>query len=164
MTVCNLNRTIESRPMKKSIFLFTTITIMFAFVAQSCDRSVDKVERAQTSVIEAEKDLSIAKTEIEADAKIYRLEMSNKIQKNKTSITNIKQKIQNEESQVKAAYEVKISGLERTNSDLKRQIDNYRVTNRDNWDTFTDEFSIAMDNLGNSLDSFFSKPTTSSRN
>jgi septal ring factor EnvC (AmiA/AmiB activator) len=147
--------------MKKSIFVFTTITIMFAFVALSCDRSSDKVERAQTSVIEAEKDLSIAKTEIEADARIYRNEMANEIKKNNTAISNIKQKIQNETSETRAAHEVRIAELERTNNDLKRQIDNYRVTNRDNWNTFKNDFSDSMDNLGNSLDNFFTRTATS---
>lgn len=147
--------------MKKSIIAITTIALLSLFVTISCDRSSDNMERAETSVIEAERDLEIAKSEIEADIRIYRQEIANEIRENNTTIAEIKDKIQNEEAEVKAAHEVRITELERTNRDLKRQIDNYRVTNRDNWDTFKEEFSSAMDNLGNSLDDFFSRTTTS---
>ncbi len=145
----------------KKLIVITTIAIMFAFVAQSCDRSADKLDRAQTSVIEADRDLKIAQSEIEADVKIYRQETANVIRENNLAIVKIKEKIKGEEAEIKAAYEVRIAELEHTNSDLKRQIDNYKITNRNSWDDFKEEFSSAMDNLGNSLDDFFSRTTTS---
>jgi len=147
--------------MKKSIFFLTTITIMFAFIAQSCDRSDNKMEKAQTSVIEAERDLEIAQSEIEADVRIHRQEIANEIKENNLAIDDIKKKIQDEEPEVRAAHEVRIASIESTNSDLKRQIDNYRVTNRDSWVTFKEEFSSSMGNLGDSLDDFFSSTTNS---
>jgi DNA-binding transcriptional MerR regulator len=152
--------------MKKSIYLITTIAIMFAFIAQSCDRSSDKMERAQTDVIEAERDISIAQAEIEADVRIYRREIATDIRENNVAIADIKRKIQDEDPETRAAHEVRIEDLERTNSDLKRRIDNYSVTNRNSWDTFKEDFSSSMDDLGNSLDNFFSRTstTTTSRN
>jgi hypothetical protein len=147
--------------MKKSTFVLTTITMMFAFTALSCDRTADRMERAQTDVIEAERDVTIAQAEIEADAKIYRLEMASEFNENNSAIANIKERIKNEEPEVKASHEVRIRDLDRTNSNLKRQIDNYTITNRDHWDSFKEEFTSAMDELGNSLDNFFSRPTSS---
>jgi len=147
--------------MKKSIFVITTFAIMFAFIAQSCDRSADKLERAQTSVIEAERDVDIVQSEIEADVRIYRQEMANEIRENNRTIADVKRKIQNEEPETRAAQEVRIAELEGDNSDLKRQIDNYRITNSDSWDTFKEDFSTSMGNLGDSLDNFFSRTTTS---
>ncbi len=147
--------------MKKSIFIITTFTIMFAFIAQSCDRSASDMERAQTSVIEAERDLDIAQSEIEAEVRIYRQEKANSIRENNLAIAGIKEKIQHEDADVKAANEVRITDLERTNRDLKRQIDNYSITNRDHWDEFKVEFRNSMDDLGNSLDDFFTRSTTS---
>jgi tRNA G10 N-methylase Trm11 len=146
--------------MKKSLFLITTIALMFAFFVQSCDRT-DKMERAQTDLIEAERDLDIAQTEVAADVRIYRKETANDIRENNLAIADIKKKIQNEDAERRASLEVRIAELEGTNSDLKREIDNYRVTNRNNWNDFKDQFSSSMDDLGSSLDNFFSRTTTS---
>lgn len=147
--------------MKNTIITITTITIVFAFTALSCDSSPDRMESAQTSVIEAERDVEIAKTEIESEVRIYRLETANDIRKNNLGIIVIKERIENEEGEAKATYERRIADLERTNDNLKRQIDNYRVTNRDHWNDFKQNFSSSMDNLGNSLDDFFTITTSS---
>ncbi len=150
--------------MKQSIFILTTFAIMFAFIAQSCDSSSNEMQRAETDVIEAERDLEIAQSEIEADVRIYRQEMASEIRENNLEIAEIKEQIQHEEADVKAANEVRIAELERTNDSLKREIDNYSVTDRDNWNSFKDQFGSNMNDLSNSLDNFFSNTTTTSRN
>jgi len=148
--------------MKNSTFAITMFAIIFAFTAQSCDRSSDKMERAQTDVIEADRDLEIAQSEIEADVQIYRQKTATDIRNNNLTISNIKDRIQNEDQDTRAAHQTRISELEKENNDLKRKIDNYRVTNRNNWDMFKDDFTSSMDELGNSLDNFFSRTTSSS--
>jgi TolA-binding protein len=148
--------------MKNSILLITTFTILFAFTALSCDNSANKMERAQTDLIEAERDVNIAQAEIEADVRIYRQEMADDIRENNVAIADIKREIQNEDPESRAAHEVRIAELERSNSDHKQRIDNYSITNRDSWDSFKKSFSSSMDDLGNSLNNFFSRSTTSS--
>lgn len=147
--------------MNKSILVTTTITIMFALTALSCDSSPDNMERAENSVIEAERDVDIAQSEIESEIRIYRQEIANDIRENNMAIAEIKEKIEDEEGDVKENYETRISELESDNNDLKRQIDNYRVSNRDHWVDFKEGFSSNMDDLGNSLDDFFTTTTTS---
>jgi len=149
--------------MKKSTIVITTITMMFAFTALSCERS-DKMERAQIDVIEAERDLSIAQTEVESEVRIFRQETANDIRKNNLAIADIKRRIQDEDAESRAAHQVRVTELERKNNDLKRQMDNYSVTNRDHWESFKDQFSTNMDDLGNSLNNFFSRSSTTSRN
>jgi len=147
--------------MKKSIFVITTLTILSVFVTLACDRASNDMERAETTVIEAERDLEIAQTEIEAEVQIYRQETANDIMENNLAIAKIKEDIKDEDAETKAAYEVRIADLERTNKDLKRQIDNYSITNRDHWDEFKKDFRSSMDDLGNSLGDFFSRATSS---
>lgn len=147
--------------MKKSIFILTTFAIMFAFIAQSCDSSSNEMQRAETDVIEAERDLEIAKSEIEADVRIYRQEMASEIRENNLEIAEIKKQIQRGDNDSKAANEVRIAELERTNDSLKREIDNYSVSDRDSWNTFKDQFGSNMNDLSNSLDNFFSRTSTS---
>ena len=147
--------------MNKSIFILTTFAIMFAFIAQSCDSSSNEMQRAETDVIEAERDLEIAKSEIEADVRIYRQEMASEIRENNLEIAEIKKQIQRGDNDSKAANEVRIAELERTNDSLKREIDNYSVSDRDSWNTFKDQFGSNMNDLSNSLDNFFSRTSTS---
>lgn len=147
--------------MKKSIIAISTITILFAFTALSCDSSPDNMERAQTSVIEAERDVDIAQSEMESEIRVFRQESANDIRENNQTIAEIKEKIETEEGEAKATYETRIADLERNNDNLKRQIDNYSASNRDHWNTFKQDFSSSMDDLGNSLDDFFTSTTTS---
>jgi hypothetical protein len=147
--------------MKTSQILIITTILFTIFVTQACDRSSNDLENAETSLIEAERDLEIAQSEIEADVRMFRQEMASEIRENNVAITDIEKKIQDEKADVKAAYEVRIAEFEQENNDLKREIDNYSITDRDSWDDFKDQFSSSMNDLGNSLDDFFSEPTTS---
>lgn len=147
--------------MKSSTFVITIFAAMFAFTALSCDRPSNDMERAQTDVIEAERDLEIAQTEIEAEVQVYRQETASDIRDNNLAIANIKQRIENEDQESRATHHTRIAELEEENSDLKRKIDNYRISDRNHWDSFRNDFSSSMDNLGNSLDNFFSRSTTS---
>lgn len=147
--------------MNRSLIVLAATALLAVFIAQGCDRESEDLQRAETSVIEAERDLEIAQSEIEADIGVYRQEIGNKIKENNVTIADIKEKIQDEEAEIKAAHEVRIASLENTNSDMKRKMDNFRFTNRDNWDDFKDDFSVSMDDLGDSLNDFFSEATTS---
>jgi hypothetical protein len=151
--------------MKYSLAIVTTITLIAAFALSGCDRPSDKVEKAETSVIEATRDLEIAKTEMEAELRIYRAENADRIVEYNRTIGEIKQKINNEpDMEVRARLESKLDEYEATHRDLKREMDNYQVTGRDNWDDFKDSFSDRMDDLGDSLNDFFSTSDTSSTN
>ncbi|MDZ7755818.1 hypothetical protein [Rhodohalobacter sp.] len=141
--------------------LIIIAAVLSVFVTQGCDKGSNDLELAEVAVIEAERDLEIAQSEIEANIGIFRQEIENKIMENNLTIADIKERIQDEDAEIKAAYEVRIEKLERTNSEMKRKMDNFRYTSRDNWDDFKDKFSSSMDDLGNSLNDFFSKTTTS---
>jgi hypothetical protein len=152
--------------MKYPIAIATTITLIAALAFSGCDQQSNKVEKAETSVIEAERDLEIAKTEVQAELRIYRAENSERIVEYNRTIGEIKQQISNEpDSEVRIRHEKRLAEYEATHRDLKREMDNYQVTGRDNWDNFKDSFSDRMDDLGDSLNDFFSSSrTTSSRN
>jgi hypothetical protein len=152
--------------MKYAIVIATTITLIAALALSGCDTQSNKLERAETSVIESNRDLEIAKTEVEAEWRIYRSENSNRIVEYNRTIEDIKQQISNEpDSAVRARHEARLAEHEATHRDLKREMDNYKVSGRDNWDKFQDSFSERMDDLGDSLNDFFSSSrTTSSRN
>lgn len=141
--------------------IITATTLITAFALTGCDSPSNKMDKAETSVIEANRDLEIAKSEVEAELAMYRAENSDRIMDFNRTISSIKQKINSESNNVvKASYESKLAGFEDTHRDLKREIDNYKASGRENWDDFKDSFSSRMDDLGNSLNDFFSTTNT----
>lgn len=146
--------------MTYSIKVLTIITLTGVFILSGCDQPSNRMERAETSVIEANRDLENANSDMNAELSTYRVETENRIVGYNQTIEEIKQKIVNEtDLEVKQTLERKLSEIEDTRRELKLDMDNYRVSDRENWDEFKDSFSNRMDELGNSLENFF---TTSS--
>jgi len=147
--------------MKNRLPVFITALLLIIAVFSGCNDREYSVENAETGVIEAERDLEIATAEAQAEVRIFRQEMNNQIVENNRNISTIKERILNEEDTTKRSeYEERITDLEKTNQDLKQQLDGYNHTNRENWDDFRDGFSNNIDNLGDSLDDFFTGRTT----
>lgn len=149
--------------MKYSIGILTTVTLFAAFVLSGCDSPSNKMEKAETSVIEANRDLEIATSEVEAELEMYRAENADRLIEFNRTISKIKQQIKNEsDKEVRDRLETKLDGYEATQRELKREMANYKVSGRENWDVFKDSFSNRMDDLGNSLKDFFSTSSTAS--
>ena len=156
--------------MKYSIGILTSVILSAAFVLTGCDtdRQSSQTESAETSVIEAERDLEITRAEVQAEYRIYKLENENRLQRYERTIEGIKEDINNESDRdERARLETKLNEKEAKHSELKREIDNFNPSGRENWDNFRDSFSDRMDDLGDSLDDFFSTSSgtrASSRN
>jgi hypothetical protein len=112
---------------------------------------VTKENDAELSVIEANRDFEIVKIEVEAELGIYRAKNAERIMEYDIAIGEIKQKIKNEsDGSVRKRLETKLDGYEATHRQLKREIDNYKASGKENWDDFAASFSSRMDELGNS--------------
>ncbi len=147
--------------MKYSIFMVSTITLIAAFVLSGCDSPSNRMENAETSVIEANRDLEMAETEVEADLLLFRAENEDKVMEYNRTISEIKQKIENEsDMDVRVNLERKLDEYEVSLRSLNSEMNNYQASGRENWDEFKDGFSNRMDNLGDSLENFFSAPNT----
>lgn len=131
----------------KKTFVFIT-AIAFAMAVIGCDSSAKKVENAQTDVAEAKADLKEAKDDYTQEIEAYRQETAEKIATNDKSITDFKARIATEKKEAKADYNKKIVALEKKNSDLKKRMDDYKETSKENWLTFKTEFNRDMDELG----------------
>ena len=156
--------------MKHSIGILTTITLIAALVLSACDERSDSMQDAETSVIESNRDMEIAKAEMDAEYRIYKLENENRLDRYNRTIEGLKEDIRNEDDQeARARLETRHNEKVRKHRELKRELDNYNVSGRENWNDFKDSFSSKMDDFGDSLDNFFStsrstSSTTSTRN
>ncbi len=153
--------------MKYTTGIVATITLFAGIFLMGCDRPSNEMENAEISVIEADRDLEIAKSKVEAEIKMYRAENDDLIMEYNRTISEIKRKINNEtDAETKVRLEKKLTEHEATHRELKREMDNYKASDRENWDDFKDSFSSRMNDLGDSLDDFFSTSgiTATSRN
>lgn len=148
--------------MKYSLVIIS-VTLIAAVVLSGCDRPSNKLEKAETSVIEANRDLEIAKSEVEAELRIYRVKSEERINEYNRAISEIKQDINNESNkEVKIKLEKQLDELEDSLEVLENEMENYKASGRENWDEFKDSFSSRMDDLGDSLKNFFSLSSTTS--
>jgi basic membrane lipoprotein Med (substrate-binding protein (PBP1-ABC) superfamily) len=142
--------------MKHSISLLAILSLIAGIILSGCETPSNKMQDAETSVIEANRDLEIAKSEVEAEIKMYRAKNDERIMEFNRTIGEIKKKLENEsDTDVKDRVEEKLAEYEATHRELEREMDNYKATGRENWDDFKDSFSSRMNDLGDSLDDFF---------
>ena len=156
--------------MKKIQLIIISITIATAGLFASCDFYADRVESAQLSKIETERELGVTRSEIQGEIQKFRIEMADKIKENNRSIAGIKskinrgdrwsvteinRKISRGDRSVRVTQEGRILGLQSENREMKRIMDNYSDLSRHNWDSFKKEYTSDMETLGNSLKIFF---------
>jgi len=134
--------------MKKSIFAIAASTFIACAVLISCSSSAEKVENAETNVVEANKDLDKANEAYITNIENYRKEYNEKFATNEKNIADFNTRIANEKKEAKAEYKEKITKLEQKNTDMKKKMSDYKAEGKENWEKFKSEFSRDMDELG----------------
>ena len=134
--------------MKKSILALAVFTFITSTVILSCNSPAEKVENAETEVIDANKDLEKANDDYLAEVESYKKETADKISANEQSIKEFNERIATEKKDAKVAYQQKIAELEMKNSDMKKKMDEYKQDGKENWEKFKTEFNRDMDELG----------------
>ncbi len=150
--------------------IIISITIIAAGLFVSCDFYTDRVEKAQLSVIEAEREMGIIRSEVQEEIQNFRIEMAEKLKENNRSIAGIKSKINRGDrwsvteinrklnrgdTSVRVIQEGRILGLQSENREMKRIMDNYSDLSRRNWDRFKKEYTDEIATLNNTLKNFF---------
>ncbi|MCA1801660.1 MAG: hypothetical protein LC662_04280 [Rhodothermaceae bacterium] len=147
--------------MKKTLPIAAAILFMAAAFIAGCEDSGQKLDKAETSVVEATRDLEIAKSEIHAEIQLFRNENTGKLAVNNRSIAEIRTGIGKHDLAARSVYEKRINELDLTNRELQRRLDTYNDSLSVNWINFKDNFNSDMNNLRNALDNFFSAETKS---
>lgn len=143
--------------MKYSIGIVTTVILFTAFIMSGCDRPSNEMQDTETTVTETNRDLDMENNEVDAELRTFRTENAERFKELNRTKSEIREQIRNEsDSEVKNRLELRLEELEETQRELKREMDNYKASGKDNWDNFKDSFSDRMDDLGDSLDDFFS--------
>ncbi len=134
--------------MKKTILTLSIALFATGSILTSCKSSAEKVEDAEKSVTEANDDLNQANDEYITDIENYRIQAADEIESNNKSIADFNLRIANEKKEARADYQKKIGELEQKNSDMKKKMDDYKASGKENWENFKTEFSHDMSELG----------------
>ena len=133
----------------KNIYI---VPALFLATLAACNSSTDKVEDAQTNVVEANKELDEANIEYMADMEKYRAETAEKVAANEVIIKDFNARIASRKQDAQVEYKQKIAELELKNTDLKKKIDNYKQDGKENWEKFKIEFNRDMEELGKAFE------------
>lgn len=128
------------------------VSALFLATLAACNSSTDKVEDAQTNVVEANKELDEANMEYMADMEKYRAETAEKVAANEVIIKDFNARIASRKQDAQVEYKQKIAELELKNTDLKKKIDNYKQDGKENWEKFKIEFNRDMEELGKAFE------------
>ena len=137
--------------MKKSILTFAVSLLVTGALLAGCSSPAEKVEEAQTGVIEANQNLDKANDAYLADMDKYRKETTNRINANKKSIADFRARIAEDKAETRADYYKKLDDLDKKNTDMQKSLDDYKADGKDKWETFKKDFGNSMDAVGNSF-------------
>jgi hypothetical protein len=143
--------------MRKPI-LFLAITSVVAMGAfSSCASEEDKLKSDKEEINNANEDIELAKEKYYQDMADYKEMNLEKIRTNEKSIAEFNKRILDQKQEAKADYLAKINALDQKNTDLKKKLDEFKETGKDNWESFKNEFNKDMEELGKAFGEFTHK-------
>lgn len=150
--------------MKKSQLLFASLIIASLSVFMACENASQKMEREHSPIVKSDRNMDMTESEVLAEVQIFRFKTANEIKANFRRIAAIQDTIDTKDENLRENYEDKLEALDNANREMKRTIDNFTESGRDQWTIFKVEFSDSMDGLANSLDNFFAAISDNSIN
>jgi phosphoenolpyruvate-protein kinase (PTS system EI component) len=137
--------------MKKSNFILTATGMLMIAITTGCSSPSQKVESAQENLKEANMELNRAQKDSAADYELFKRESEERIDNNEKAIAAFKARMVTDKKQVKEADQKIIDELEQRNINMRKKIEEYRESGKDNWGTFKVEFAHDMDELGSAI-------------
>jgi hypothetical protein len=151
--------------MKKTILSLAIIALFAGSITTAFAQEPDKAsEKARQDLTEAQKDVTESKQELKqaqkdsvAEFQQYKKESEEKIKSNEKSIAALKAKLSEVNETNKAAYQKSVGELEQKNTELKKQLVDYKYEDQSNWDVFKTKFNKELDSLIKSIKDFATK-------
>lgn len=85
----------------------------------------------------------------------FSIKVDRMMEKNRQDIAELKEKAKTKKENARKDYDEAIDKLERKNDELKAKLTNYKYESKDKWESFKEEFSHDMDELGASISDLF---------
>lgn len=148
--------------MRKLILSLTIIAFLAGTISTSFGQVPDKqavkarenLKEEKKDVVGAKKDLKVAQKDSVSDYQKLTKESEVKFKANEKSIAALRDLITRSNSTEKAVYQKKLSLLENKNSDLKKELADYKALGQTQFATFKSKFNRDLDQLAKELKDF----------
>ncbi|HXC06625.1 MAG TPA: hypothetical protein VNZ86_17835 [Bacteroidia bacterium] len=140
--------------MKRSLLKLSAALLLAGAFWIGCSSPSEKVENAEKGVADAKKDLAQANDAYLADIQQNKERADVRAAANDSSIAQFKARISKEKKETRVAYEKKIAELDAKNKDLKREMDEYKASGKDDWEKFKIKFNEEVTAFGDSFRNF----------
>ena len=144
--------------MKSSILKLSFVVCVAATAIVSCNNSTEKkeekVNEAITDVVVASQELVQARLDSAREYNAYKSEVEAKLIENDRNIANLKVEIKKEKKEAREKYDKELEELNQKNEKLKRNIQEYKGSVADKWESFKNSFNHDVDELGKSISEF----------
>jgi hypothetical protein len=137
--------------MKKSIIKISGSLFIAAIIVSSCNSPAKKVEKAQDNLNEAKEEYTQAYKDSVADYQSFRTTSEERIASNEKVIAAFKAKIASDNRKLKFNDQKMIDEFEQKNIDMRKKMEAYKESTKDQWIEFKKEFNHDMDELGKAL-------------
>jgi hypothetical protein len=146
----------KKRTMKNNLFTFAIIGLIAGTCLSGCGKtSEQKNEGTKENVEEIKQGLKDAQTDYLMAWQKFKSESEITIAANEKRIDTLKGKIEKVDSKVKAKYRKDVAALEKKNSSLKKQLEEYKNEGRDKWEVFKMNFKNDLDGIGKTMKDLF---------
>jgi uncharacterized membrane protein len=137
--------------MKKSIIKISGSLFIAAIIVSSCNSPAKKVEKDQDNLNEAKEEYTQAYKDSVADYQSFRTTSEERIASNEKVIAAFKAKIASDNRKLKFNDQKMIDEFEQKNIDMRKKMEAYKESTKDQWIEFKKEFNHDMDELGKAL-------------
>lgn len=137
--------------MKKSIIKLSGSLFIAAIIVSSCNSPAKKVENAQENLNEAKEEYTQAYKDSIADYQLFRTTSEERIASNEKVIAAFKAKIASDKRKLKSNDQKMIDEFEQKNIDMRKKMEEYKESTKDQWVEFKKEFNHDMDELGKAI-------------
>jgi hypothetical protein len=136
-------------------FMAGTVTTSFGQVAdQNSVKARENLQEEKKDVVVATQDLKVAQQDSITEYQKLTKESDVKFKSNEKSVADLRAAITKSNVKDQATNQKKVSALEQKNTDLKKELAEYKVEGQTKFATFKSEFNRDLDQLAKELKDF----------
>ena len=138
--------------MRNKYFILAIFLLIAGSVFTGCENNQDT---AKEEVEKANQDMIDAQTQFEKEWQQFKSDAELKIDANQKQIDDFKAAMKTTSAKFKAKYENQVLTLEQNNIELKKKLNDYKYSGKDNWEEFKRDFNREVDTIVVALNEIF---------
>ena len=138
--------------MRNKYFILAIFLLIAGSVFTGCENNQDT---AKEEVEKANQDMIDAQTQFEKEWQQFKSDAELKIDANQKQIDDFKAAMKTTSAKFKAKYENQVLTLEQNNIELKKKLNDYKYSGKDNWEEFKRDFNREIDSIVVALNEIF---------